>query len=77
MQKIRKALEKVAKDLKCRDMDDLKVTKHLILWTCTVKHTVEAEDPKCEFMCLSGWFSGGVPRSGEESDIGVYSSEQR
>lgn len=27
-------------------------------------------------VCVSGWFSGGVPGPGEESDFGVYSSKQ-
>lgn len=30
----------------------------------------------CVCVCVSGWFGGGVPGPGEESDFGVYSSKQ-
>lgn len=72
MQKIRKALEKIGKEFKFKDMNALKVMKYFMLKH--LKHTVGALH--VTYMSLAGWFSGGVPRSGEVSHPGVYGAQQ-
>lgn len=77
VQKIRKALEKIGleKEFQFMSMENLKVTK------CWRVKDFKTQSSKCVrnaylCVCVSGWFGGGVPGPGEESDFGVYSSKQ-
>lgn len=78
VQKIRRALEKIGleKEFQMMSMENLKVTK---CWTVKDYKTQSSMCVRNAYscVCVSGWFSGGVPGPGEESDLGVYSSKQR
>lgn len=76
VQEISKALQKVGKNLKIDSMNKLKVGK---INVSHVPHSVKRWlICLCEmFACAAGWYSGKLPRSGEEGDPTVHDMQQR